>query len=1017
MQHTRDDALATAILQTVRLPLLALDADLRVEAVNDAFLQQFRVAHEDTVGQLVYELGNGQWNIPELRRLLSDILPRQSTVSGYRVIHDFEHIGRRIMHVDARRIARSDGPDLILLALNDDTEREALRAELHGRIELADKLIDSVREGLLILDPDLRVHSASGSFYEIFGVDPAETVGRLVYELGNRQWDIPELRLLLEDILPRQRAFDDFEVRSSFDDIGERVMLLNGRRLDHMDLIVLAIRDVTEFRESAARFDEVTKAAHIGVFEADLRAGRLFWSPELREIVGYPRDRPTPPPTAVPDFIHPEDKAAVAEMFKSVLDPKGDGVIMHEHRIVHPGGATRWIQMHGRSEFAGLGGQRAAIRVRGVLLDVTDRKSAEEQLRTTQERQRFLFELSDALRATADPRDITSVATRLLGTRLNATRAYYVIWPVGEDYGEVFPDYAVPGLSSLVGRYPIAAFRSTYDRLARGACWIVTDAASATEIEEAERDTFVGLGLGAWVDIPLVKDGKLKAALCVVQSEPRVWTAEEVALIEGFSERTWAAVERSRAEAALRESEKRLAAVMAYAPVGIGLFDRQGSWVFTNPVLDRYIGDRIPSQDPDQLDRWHAVDQAGEPVPPQSWPGARALRGEVVSPGVDFRTSIDGTDRWVSVSAAPVSDGDVVQHAVVILEDITERKRNEERIHTLMREVNHRSKNLLALMQSIARQTASTGVADFLERFDERVSSLAAAQDLLVRHWREVPLEDLVLSQIAHFADLVGTRIAISGRPLSLTPSASQLIGMALHELATNAAKYGALSTGSGCVTITWDIEGDAGEPHVTLAWVEAGGPPVSVPNRLGFGSSVTTQMLEFGLGGEVSTTYARDGLRWHLRCPADTILASGSLPIVSRSLVNAAANSNDFPKKRGRRVLVVEDEPLMAAEIASILREAGCEVVGPTGGVQQALALLREHACDIAVLDVHLRGETSEPIAAALLASDTPFLVVSGYSREQLPKVFQGAPLIGKPLRKAELGGHVERCLSGDSA
>ncbi len=206
MKLIEDDALSSAILETVGLPLLALDVDLRVETANDAFLRLFGVRREDTIGRLVYDLGNRQWDIPELRRLLGDILPEKCTVTDYRVEHEFERIGRRIMRVSARRIERPDDPDMILLAICDDTERESLRAELIGRIEMSDKLIDSVREGLLILDPDLRVHSASASFYDTFRVEPAETEGRLLYDLGNGQWDIPELRQLLEDVLPRQRS-------------------------------------------------------------------------------------------------------------------------------------------------------------------------------------------------------------------------------------------------------------------------------------------------------------------------------------------------------------------------------------------------------------------------------------------------------------------------------------------------------------------------------------------------------------------------------------------------------------------------------------------------------------------------------------------------------------------------------------------------------------------------------------------------------------------------------------------
>ncbi|MCT8266297.1 PAS domain-containing protein [Afifella sp. JA880] len=385
MQIQQDDALASAILETVRLPLLALDPELRVETANNAFLEHFQVTRDETLGRLIYELGNGQWDIRELRHLLSEVLPERRTVSDYRVEHEFERLGRRVMHVSGRRIARRDHQDLVLLAISDDTEREALRAELTGRVELADKLIDSVREGLLILKPDLSVHSASGSFYNLFEVNPKQTVGRLVYELGNGQWNIPQLRQLLEDVLPRERAFDDYEVTHVFDDIGKRVMVLNGRRLDHMELIVLAIRDITHIRESDARFKEVTTAARLGVFEADWRAGTLYWSPEFRDIIGYPQNEP-PITDPVPDFIHPEDRSALARLHDEVRHPRGSGTIFHEHRIIRPNGEVRWVQMHGRVELAEVVGDRSPMRVRGVLIDVTEKKTAELQLRESEER-------------------------------------------------------------------------------------------------------------------------------------------------------------------------------------------------------------------------------------------------------------------------------------------------------------------------------------------------------------------------------------------------------------------------------------------------------------------------------------------------------------------------------------------------------------------------------------------------------------------------------------------------------
>lgn len=243
---------AELILSTVSQPIVVLTGDLEVETVNDAFCRLFQVTEGESHGCRFYELGNGQWNIPELRTLLLEVLSKQNVVKDYRVEHEFEQIGKRIMLLNARRMTHAKA-ERIVLAINDITEDARLRYELEGRAEFAEKLIDSIREGLLILHWDLRVHSANQSFYERFRVRPEETEGRLIYELGNGQWDIPELRILLEKILPEESSFNDYEVEHEFEGIGRRIMLLNGRRLDHLNLIILAIRDITERREHERR--------------------------------------------------------------------------------------------------------------------------------------------------------------------------------------------------------------------------------------------------------------------------------------------------------------------------------------------------------------------------------------------------------------------------------------------------------------------------------------------------------------------------------------------------------------------------------------------------------------------------------------------------------------------------------------------------------------------------------------------------------------------------------------------
>ena len=176
---------------------------------------------------------------------------------------------------------------------------------------------------------------------------------------------------------------------------------------------------------------------------------------------------------------------------------------------------------------------------------------------------------------------------------------------------------------------------------------------------------------------------------------------------------------------------------------------------------------------------------------------------------------------------------------------------------------------MLTLVQAVARQTAAREPEDFIGRFNERIRALAANQDLLVRNeWQGVYVEELVCAQLAHFAD-VGSRIAADGPKLHLNAAAAQAIGLALHELATNASKYGALSVAVGRVDVRWRLEGDT----FMMSWTERNGPPVSPPERRGFGSTVVDSMAKLSVGGEVQLDYAPSGVTWRLTCRAANAL------------------------------------------------------------------------------------------------------------------------------------------------
>ncbi len=283
---------AQDIVDTVREPLLMLDTNLRVQSANRAFYETFHVSPNETENQLIYQLGNGQWDIPALRTLLEDVIPTSSVFNDFELEHTFPNIGRRVMLLNGRKLRAGSHSAIIVLAMEDVTERRQAEADFRAIETYAQDIVDTVREPLLILDTTLRVQSGNRAFYHTFQVSAEETENRLIYELGNGQWDIPALRTLLEDIVPTSSVFNDFELEHDFPVLGRRVMLLNARKLQaghHGALLVLAMEDVTERRRAE---EEVAKAKEASEMANKTKSMFLAnMSHELRTplnaIVGY----------------------------------------------------------------------------------------------------------------------------------------------------------------------------------------------------------------------------------------------------------------------------------------------------------------------------------------------------------------------------------------------------------------------------------------------------------------------------------------------------------------------------------------------------------------------------------------------------------------------------------------------------------------------------------------------------------------------------------------------------------
>lgn len=330
---------------------------------------------------------------------------------------------------------------------------------------------------------------------------------------------------------------------------------------------------------------------------------------------------------------------------------------------------------------------------------------------------------------------------------------------------------------------------------------------------------------------------------------------------------------RREAEAALRASESRLRLAMDAGRMAVWEYDLQANHILHSRDLSRLVGaggngglpyadfrERIDADDLKRLSRI-AV-------------GAMK-RGEThFQAEVRYRACSDEI-RWLLISAEfqPRADG-AADRLIGVTFDITDRKRDEEHLNLVVHELHHRVKNTLTLVQALAHQTFA-GSADTarLDAFDGRLVALAAAHSLLNRaNWEAAPLCDVIRSAAAP-CDPHGARLAISGPNVRVSPRMAVSLTLAIHELCTNAVKYGALSNGSGQVAIDWSVE----DGRLKLSWAEQGGPPVNPPQRRGFGSRMLERALAGDLGGTVQLEFAPTGLRCMIEAPdPDANLAHG---------------------------------------------------------------------------------------------------------------------------------------------
>ena len=356
----------------------------------------------------------------------------------------------------------------------------------------------------------------------------------------------------------------------------------------------------------------------------------------------------------------------------------------------------------------------------------------------------------------------------------------------------------------------------------------------------------------------------------------------------------------------------------------------------------------------------------------------------------------NGEIRWCIGTAAASVDGvgKVVRISGVTI-DITDRKEADERQVLLAREVDHRARNALAVIQSIIRLTRAKSVDDYVQAIEGRIKALARAHTLLSdSRWQGADLATLVSEELAPYR--AGDKIKFGGPDISLQPATAQGLALALHELATNAAKHGALSSPGGKIALDWQLEGDA----LTLHWAENGGPSIAQPTSRSFGLKVIVASIEQQLGGKSSFDWNSQGLRCVFSIPRSELTKSRAFsPLRNGGEANGAVIGLKRADKP--RVLLVEDEALVAMMIQETLAGFGFEVVGPISTASEALTSARESHVDAAVLDINLGDGLVYTVAEILSKRGVPFVFVTGYDADSVDTRFSSVPILQKPIER----------------
>ena len=558
-------------------------------------------------------------------------------------------------------------------------------------------------------------------------------------------------------------------------------------------------------------------------------------------------------------------------------------------------------------------------------------------------------------------------------------------------------------------------FEMIYDHLGRPVDWKILEANAGYEKQSGLQDVAGKLASEVmpgtepyWLETfgRVVETGEAEQIEKWHQPTGR-WIHSSTARVGGFGSKRLVSVfyditERKRAEIALRESEERFQQFANASASGLWIRDADTlSMEFVSPSIARIYG-TAPDAFIGEIERWAAM------IVPEDRDAAlnhikRAREGEPAIHEFRIRRS-DGSFRWIRNTDFPLYDetGNV-ERIGGIAEDVTETKMAVEHQGVLLAELQHRVRNIMAMIRSTVVRSAggAVDVENYKTSLAGRLLALARVQTLLTRQANAGgSLRGILESEIGAQAHS-DSQYELSGPDLMLSPKAVEVLTLAFHELSTNALKYGALSVNGGKVSVTWRAFEERGKPWLAIDWIEQGAPRRPPPTRRGFGSELIEAKIPYELRGTGKTSIGSGGAHCHIAFPlreAESILATDAPP--PTRLYGGTFDMTGAPDLTGKTVLVVEDDYYVASDTAAALRGAGAEVLGPCPSEEDTLRLLEEKLPNAVVLDLNLGGGGPRfEIAHTLVKRGTPFVFLTGYDPEVIPEELADVVRLQKPI------------------